>query len=176
MKFAYADPPYFGLAKKLYGKMHPEAAVYDTLEGHAALIRRLEEEFSAGWALSLGSQNLKDILPLCPRDARVASWMKTFSAFKKVSPNYGWEPVIFKTQNRKWRGNFRRDWVACPMAMHKGFKGAKPMPFCVWIFEDLLGMSPDDELVDLFPGSGSVTRAFDAWRVSATSRLLSQPA
>lgn len=34
MKFAYADPPYFGQGKKLYGKHHPEAAIYDTLDAH----------------------------------------------------------------------------------------------------------------------------------------------
>ena len=29
MKFAYADPPYLGLAKRFYGDIHPEAAEYD---------------------------------------------------------------------------------------------------------------------------------------------------
>ncbi len=29
MRFAYADPPYLGMGKKLYGD-HPEHAVYDT--------------------------------------------------------------------------------------------------------------------------------------------------
>ncbi len=38
--------------------------------------------------------------------------------------------------------------------------GRKPVAFCAWLF-DLLGMVPGDELVDLFPGTGAVTRA---WR------------
>ena len=41
LKFAYADPPYYGMAVKFYGDLHPEAAIYDTLEGHQALIDRL---------------------------------------------------------------------------------------------------------------------------------------
>jgi hypothetical protein len=38
--------------------------------------------------------------------------------------------------------------------------GAKPAEFAYWMF-DLLGARPGDELVDLFPGSGGITRA---WR------------
>jgi hypothetical protein len=37
--------------------------------------------------------------------------------------------------------------------------GAKPAAFCYWMF-DLLGLLPGDDLVDLFPGTGGVTRAF----------------
>jgi hypothetical protein len=37
--------------------------------------------------------------------------------------------------------------------------GAKPATFCYWLF-DLLGALPGDELVDLFPGSGGVARAW----------------
>ena len=41
--------------------------------------------------------------------------------------------------------------------------GAKPAAFVWWLFE-LLGLEPHDELADLFPGSGGVTRAFDRFR------------
>jgi hypothetical protein len=37
--------------------------------------------------------------------------------------------------------------------------GAKPAAFCRWVFE-LLGAAPGDQLADLFPGSGAVTRAW----------------
>jgi hypothetical protein len=40
----------------------------------------------------------------------------------------------------------------------------KPEQFCFWLFNDLLGVRDDDELVDLFPGSGAVGRARDSWR------------
>ena len=64
MKFAYADPPYLGLAEKFYGHLHPEAAVYDKPEAHQALIDRLCDEFSDGWAMSLHSPSLRTILPM----------------------------------------------------------------------------------------------------------------
>lgn len=171
-RFAYADPPYLGLAQKFYGRLHPEAHIYDTLEGHRALIERMEREFPDGWAMSLGSRNLRDILPICPPDARVGSWVKTFCAFKNISPSYAWEPVIFKTTRSRPKGVFRRDWIACPMAMRVGFKGSKPLAFCEWVFNDLLGMDADDELVDLFPGSGSVSKAFEFWKKREPQRLL----
>ena len=37
--------------------------------------------------------------------------------------------------------------------------GAKPAVFCRWMF-DLLGAQAQDDLVDLFPGSGGVARAW----------------
>ena len=70
LRFAYADPPYYGLAVKFYGHLHPEAAEYDKLETHAALIERLNSEYD-GWAMSLHERSLRYILPLCPPDARV---------------------------------------------------------------------------------------------------------
>jgi hypothetical protein len=40
---------------------------------------------------------------------------------------------------------------------------AKPQAVCFWAFE-VLGLEPDDVLDDLFPGSGAVGRAWEAWR------------
>jgi hypothetical protein len=40
--------------------------------------------------------------------------------------------------------------------------GAKPAAFCFWMF-DLLGARPGDDFVDLFPGSGGVTRAWQVY-------------
>lgn len=94
MKFAYADPPYFGLGS-YYN--HPESRLWDKIETHAALVNRLCTEYPDGWAMSLHSPSLKDILPLCPRDVRVLSWVKPFASFKKgVGLAYTWEPVIFR--------------------------------------------------------------------------------
>ena len=42
-------------------------------------------------------------------------------------------------------------------------RGAKPEKVCHWAFE-LLGARPEDELVDLFPGTGAVTEAWRTWR------------
>lgn len=162
MKFAYADPPYFGYAVAFYGDKHPEAAVYDTVEGHAALIARLVSEYPDGWALSLTSGNLREIFPLCPPRCRVASWVKPFASFKPgVNPAYAWEPIIFSGGRKRDRTQPTvRDWISCPITLKRGLVGAKPRKVILWIF-DLLGAVPSDEFHDLFPGSGAVTAAWN---------------
>lgn len=95
MKFAYADPPYLGLAAKFYGHLHPEAAAYDKIDAHVALVERLCDEYSDGWAMSMTTGNLHDILPIVPKTARVMAWVKPFASFKPgVGVAYAWEPVI----------------------------------------------------------------------------------
>lgn len=157
----YADPPYFGKAKILYGRHHARAGRYDRLDAHGKLVVRLVEEFPDGWALSLGSTSLQAILPLCPPWVRVGAWVKPFAVWKKgVNPAYCWEPVIFAGGRKRDLGEpVVRDWLSCSIAMKTGLVGAKPRAFAFWIF-DLLGVLPGDELVDLFPGTGGVGRAF----------------
>ncbi len=41
--------------------------------------------------------------------------------------------------------------------------GAKPEKVCQWAFE-LVGADPNDELHDLFPGTGAVSKAWQTWR------------
>lgn len=155
---AYADPPYIGQAKKHYSH-DPQCAEVD----HAQLIADLAEY--DGWALSASSPSLPIILPLCPDGIRIGAWVKPFASFKRgVNPAYVWEPVIF------WGGRKRskklltlRDWVSCNITMKRGLAGVKPETFCFWIFE-FLGMLPNDELIDLFPGSGAVSNAWHKWR------------
>ena len=90
MRFAYADPPYIGQAKRHYSA-DPRCAEVD----HAALIERLIGEYPDGWALSLSSPSLRQILALCPARVRVMAWVKPFCSFKvNVNPAYAWEPVI----------------------------------------------------------------------------------
>ena len=163
MRFAYADPPYLGLAEKFYGRMHPEAAAYDDPETHRQLIARLCDEFD-GWVMSLHGPSLRHILPMCPDDVRVGAWVKPFASYKPgVNPAYAWEPVIFRGCRKRERTEHTvRDWCAVNITLERGFAGAKPEEFCRWIF-DLLGMKPDDEFVDLFPGSGAVGRAYERW-------------
>lgn len=163
LRVAYADPPYLGCAVTFYGGRHPDAGVYDTLEGHRDLVGRLVAEFPDGWALSMTTGNLRDLLPLCPPDCRVGAWTKPFCSWKKgVNPAYCWEPVV-------WRGGRKldncpkiRDYCRANVTLNRGFPGAKPDGFCCWVFE-LLGLRPTDQFVDLFPGSGAVGRAWDRW-------------
>ena len=160
MRFAYADPPYPGQARRHY-KM-PEV-------DHRKLLQQLCT-FDA-WALSTSSPALKDLLPLCPPRTRIAAWVKPFAFFKpKVWPAYAWEPVLYF--GARW-SRYRKtpmDWV---LAKPKGMtpaeratltcKGAKPPEFAAWLFE-LLGLTKADEFHDLFPGTGAVTKAWEQWR------------
>lgn len=165
MKFAYADPPYLGCGKKLYSRLHDRAADFDDPETHRQLIGRLSDEFPDGWALSLHSPSLKTILPMCPDDCRVMAWVKPFCAFKaNVTVAYAWEPVIVRGGRKRPRTMPTvRDWVSSVITLEKGCPGAKPEDFCIWLF-DVLNMEPDDEFVDLFPGSGAVERAWRQYR------------
>ena len=123
-------------------------------------------DYLDGWALSLSSPSLRTLLPLCPIDVRVAVWVKPFAVFKpNVNPAYAWEPVI-------WRGGRMkrdrseptvRDWVSCEITLQKGLTGAKPEGFCWWLFQ-LLGLRADDELVDVFPGTGIVSRTWERYQ------------
>jgi hypothetical protein len=56
-----------------------------------------------------------------------------------------------------------RDYIAEPITMKRGLAGAKPERVCWWLFE-VLGLDPEDELDDLFPGTGAVSRAWESWR------------
>lgn len=69
-----------------------------------------------------------------------------------------------------------RDWVSVGITLQRGLSGVKPEAFCFWLFE-VLGMERGDDLVDLFPGSGAVTQAWERYKqqfVGASSSDLVQ--
>lgn len=155
MRLAYADPPYPGRAH-LY-KDHPD---YAGEVDHRELVDKLVAY--DGWALSTSAAALRDILPMCPPEARVLAWVKH-------TVNVAWEPVIVKSARPV---QHRRDWIHVePEAFQWRPKpdtyviGQKPGPFCVWMF-GWLGATGEDTLDDLFPGSGAVGREWDRWRES----------
>ena len=156
MRFAYADPPYIGCAH-----FYPEKTEVD----HAELIARLCQEFPDGWALSCHTPSLRQLLPLCPEDVRVMAWVKPFAAFKpNVNPAYAWEPVLVRGGRKRTREQETvRDWISAPITLQRGLVGVKPDAFAYWLF-DVLGMEREDEFIDLFPGTGAVTRAWLKWR------------
>jgi len=162
MKFAYADPPYLGCGR-LYAKHHPDALIWDDPETHRQLIQRLCDEYPDGWALSLHAPSLRTLLPMAPDDARVGIYCKTFAQIRKVGCQWFWEPVIWRGGRKNTGSKHRRDWVmAFPRnAASDGLIGGKPRDFCQWLFADLLGAEKNDELDDLFPGTGAVIAA---WR------------
>ncbi len=163
MKFAYADPPYLGCGK-LYAKHHIDAFDCDDPEFHCKLIGMLVEEYPDGWAMSLSSPSLRTILPMTPEDCRIGAWVKPFAVFKpNVTVAYAWEPYIFRGGRKRSRTQPTvRDWVSANITLKRGLTGVKPKDFCNAIFETL-NIEQGDEFVDLFPGSGAVTTAFEEW-------------
>jgi hypothetical protein len=163
MRFAYADPPYLGYGE-FYAELHPNALDWNDPATHRDLIARLCDEYGDGWAMSLTSGNLHDILPMVPKTARVGAWVKPFCSFKKhVSPAYAWEPVIFMGgRKHDLTEPTVRDWVAESITLKRGLTGAKPRGFCRWVFS-LLKAQRGDTLDDLFPGSGAVGAAWAEW-------------
>lgn len=162
MRFAYADPPYLGMAK-LYADRHPDAMIWDDPEAHRALIERLCDEYADGWALSLHVPSLRTILPMCPDDIRIASWVKPFCSFKRgVKRAWSWEPVIFRggrtieAADPTWRDHLSEN-----IALQKGLPGAKPWRFCEWVL-DGLNYQIGDTLDDLFPGTAVMGRVLAA--------------
>lgn len=156
MRIAYADPPYPGTAHR-YGRREVN---------HPLLIRALER--FDGWALSTTSTALKELLPHVPDGARIGAFCKTYAVTHPGPwpPTYAWEPVIFKPARRpKKYGTadrpFVRDWVRAGPGF--GYLGLKPPEFCGWLFE-ILAMEPEDELHDLFHGSGAVKKSWKQWR------------
>jgi hypothetical protein len=195
MRFAYSDPPYLGQGKR-YVAHHPDALLWDKIETHAAHIEMLCATYPDGWAMSCSSPSLRHLLPLCPDDCRIGPWVKPFHVYKKgVRPAYAWEPVIYRGGRNKnhppppkgGKATTPKDFlvesdpfldeivramqadevVIANITLRRGLTGAKPEKFCFWIF-DLLGMRPDDEFHDLFPGTGAVTDAWEKWRAAKT--------
>jgi hypothetical protein len=94
------------------------------------------------------------------------AWVKPFAAFKPNVPvAYAWEPMLVKPCRKPVVTGrvVMRDWFAENITMQRGLPGVKPEALCRWLFE-VLGADPDDELDDMFPGSGAVGRAWEAWR------------
>lgn len=153
LRAAYADPPYPGRAHLYRGE-----ASYAGEVDHRELLARLVT--FDGWALSTAEDALQDLLPLCPKGVRVCPWVKPNAPAPTTAGLHSrWEPVIVVPARRLTPG--KRDWLLAQPARGGGdLVGRKPLAFCAWLFE-LLGLAPGDDLVDLYPGTGVVGRA---WR------------
>jgi hypothetical protein len=172
LRLAYADPPYPRNAARYYGE-HPD---YDGEVDHAALIRRLSTY--DGWALSTSAAALPSVLALCPAGVRVAAWVRGERPARSGRPLNAWEPVIYHGGRHlnPWRdaGATRHVDVLVYTARPRltdpdRVIGAKPATFARWPF-DLLGARPGDELHDLYPGSGGITRAWHAYTTDPVAR------
>lgn len=159
MKIGYADPPYPGCAH-LY-KDHPD---FGGEVDHAELIQRLQRDYD-GWVLHTSATALPIIAPMIPEGARIMAWVKGFAAFKRnVSVAYAWEPVIVKAARKPVVSKriVYRDWIECPITLKRGLAGVKPEKVCHWAFE-MVGARPEDEMHDIYPGTGAVSAAWKNW-------------
>jgi hypothetical protein len=162
--YAYADPPYPGLARRYYAK-HPD---YAGEVDHAQLVRRLTAEHD-GWALSTSAAALRDVLAVCPADVRVAAWLRGARGGAAFLPLSAWEPVIYHGARRVLSTNKTLRVDALMLVSRPRLTdphrvvGSKPAAFCAWLFA-LLGLQPTDELIDVFPGSGRVADAWQTYR------------
>jgi hypothetical protein len=159
MKFAYADPPYHQLGKKLYGVHHPEANIWDDKQTHIDLIGRLTNEYPDGWALSCNPRDLTWILPHCPEDIRVGSWCKTWHQIRPTSTQFSWEAVLWRTIKKDPKRPMIRDWITGAATKQKGLPGAKPHYFNRWILDLLVYDHNQDSIDDIFPGTNGMAAA-----------------
>jgi len=169
MRYAYADPPYIDQAKRHYKN---ETICMEV--NHRVLLGYLCQNFD-GWAMSCSSTSLQRILKMdtCPSDIRIGSWVKPFASFKpNVNPAYTWEPVVYwRPKKRSREESTIKDHLIENITLKKGLAGAKPIRFCFWVFQ-LLGIDENDELIDVFPGTGIVTSAWNSYKTKNQSTQL----
>lgn len=182
MKFAIADPPYLGRAKRWYGvggigkgygigqaDQHPEAEKWDKPESHKNLIKHLDQNYD-GFAIALTNHSLDIYLSEIKIGTatlyRVMAWVKPMSAPSANRIRNAWEPVIIKTPEirKGYTTKFARinDYLI-ESPPRNGFKGQKPKKWTYWVL-DAMGVDKDDEIEDLFIGSGAVTQAINDYK------------
>lgn len=176
MKIAIADPPYFGRAHRWYGAgrghagghgradIHLNASDWDLPETHQSLVAELERECD-GWAIAMAPDSLPLYLAVAPPAARVAVWARGNAIPSGSRVRAVWEPVLIKIppQRSPHGAGPAVDDVLTVGIDAGGFAGRKPAAWTHWVL-GMLGYRPaDDELVDLFPGSGAVTRAAETY-------------
>jgi Homeodomain-like domain len=173
MRLAIADPPYLGRARRWYGPdgrghgagrgradEHPDAGVWDVPQAHRALVVELEANFD-GWAIAMTPGALATYMPIAPERTRLAIWTRG-NAIPTGSRVRGlWEPVLVRLPDERTAHATGPavDDVLNAGITPGGFAGRKPEQWTHWVLA-LLGYVPgEDEVVDVFPGSGSVADA-----------------
>ena len=180
-KFAIADPPYYGRAKRWYGQggvgygygrgqadNHPEAHIWDTPDRHINLIKVLENDYD-GFAIAtsvLGLNVYLKHISLAPSSGyRLCIWHKPISAPSASRIRNAYEPIIIKVHKDRlgYKSHARLDDIRTIKITKNGFIGSKPKEWVWWVL-DLMGADKHDEIDDLFYGSGAVTTAIKEWR------------
>jgi hypothetical protein len=180
VRLAIADPPYppfigaggrKNRASRWYGDgqrsrtdrpadHHPEAAEWDEPARHRALLEQLMSEFD-GWAIATSPDGIAAYGTL-PAAARLMVWVKPNATPGAHRLRSMWEAVIVyppkgRRSNRGGVGAMPD--VLTAAAPRTGFMGAKPPEWTAWVLAALSFNPFEDELIDLFPGSGAVSLA-----------------
>jgi len=139
---------------------HPDAHEWDDPARHTALVAELLEGYD-GFAIAAWPTSLPTYLAALPADARVGVWVKPQAVPSGSRVLTGWEPVLFyvpPTRRPRGTGESVRDVLTAPFprpAAGVAHVGRKPRAWTRWVL-DVLGARDEDEVVDLFPGSGAV--------------------
>jgi hypothetical protein len=167
MRFAYADPPYIGQARRHY-RNHPDYAGEVDHPGLLATLAGFD-----GWALSLSVKSLPEVLGMCPPDVVTLAWFKPIAPPLGDHRRYNWEPVVLRPLRRYGPGYVPMALIESPPQFTFRDKpeghviGEKPERFAHWVFS-AAGLVRDDEFTDLFPGSGAMSRAWRTYRPGST--------
>ena len=179
MNLAIADPPYPPLigvggrknrASRWYGNgqrsatdrpadRHDKAHEWDDPARHRQLLLELMKDFD-GWAIATSPDGLHAYDPL-PAACRVMAWVKPNGQPGAHRLRSTWEPVIIypperRRSNRGGRGAIPDHLIR---SAPRGFRGAKPIEWTDWVLSALSYDPTCDVVVDLFPGSGELSRA-----------------
>lgn len=133
------------------------------------LVADLETRFRDGWALSCSMASLDVIVPLLPTgEWHLCPWVKQNNP---PADTYGlhtcWEALIVVRGRQAKPG--RRDWLLAQPARGGGhtLMGRKPIAFVAFLFQALglvneagVRVNREDQLHDLFPGTGIVGNAW----------------
>ena len=176
LAYCIADPPYLGRAERWYGptgcghgekkgraSSHEQAYVFDSPDTHRQLVETLQNDFD-GWAIAMSVHSLSTYLSIVETDSRngirVAVWNKPSAITSGSRIVNNWEPVLLKVPKSR-RGHGKgltcHDVLTCNPPRN-GFIGAKPVEWTLWVMQ-MLGVQDQDSVLDMFPGSGMVTKA-----------------
>ena len=185
MRLAIADPPYLGRANRWYGTgrghrggvgraaAHEAAAEWDNPATHVALIERLDAEYD-GWAIAASADpaSTRVYEAALPDGVRRCVWVKGNAIPSGSRVSGKWEPVYVKIpegRSAHRTGAAVNDVLIAGISYRHNYVGSKPYPWTHWVL-DMLGYQPDDELHDLFAGSGAVTLATELHTPSPEAR------
>lgn len=188
MKLAIADPPYppfigsggrKNRASRWYGAgqrsrtdrpadQHDSAHEWDDPARHRELLEKLAANYD-GWAICTSPDGIAAYGPL-PAPCRIMAWVKPNAQPGAHRLRSNWEPVILyppvgRRSNRGGVGSIP-DVLTCPVKTASGFRGQKPIEYTKWILAALTFDPAADTVDDIFPGSGAISRAVDAYQAA----------